>query len=313
MRDSFVRTLTELAAADPSVMLVTGDLGFGVLTKFAHRFPRQYLNAGVAEQNMTAIAVGLALEGRNVFTYSIGNFPTLRCLEQIRNDACYHQAKVRIVCIGGGFAYGSLGISHHATEDLAIMRALPGMTVFAPGDPWETEAATDAAYRTAGTCYLRLGRGGEKNVHSERPHLEGGRILRLAHGRDVTLLSTGGILAVANEARSQLVEMGIDAGLGSVPTLSPFDEDFIHEELKERRQLIATIEEHSVVGGLGGTVAEFLAETANRGTRLLRCGLNRQFSSTVGDQDFLREKYGLSAPKIAAAVVAAMRRGSKDS
>src|SRR5438477_1337258 len=131
MRDQFVKTLTALAETNSRIMLVTGDLGFGVLTGFKERFPRQHLNVGVAEQNMTGVATGLALEGRIVFTYSIANFPTLRCLEQVRNDVCYHEANVKIVSIGGGFSYGALGISHHATEDLAIFRALPNMAVVA--------------------------------------------------------------------------------------------------------------------------------------------------------------------------------------
>jgi len=166
MRTAFVRTLTQLAEKDPRIQLITGDLGFGVLEAYAKRFPKQYLNAGVAEQNMTGLATGMALCGKTVFTYSIGNFPTLRCLEQVRNDICYHNANVKIVCIGGGFAYGSLGISHHATEDLAILRALPNMTVVAPGDPIETEAATRACAEWPGPCYLRLGKAGEPKLHA---------------------------------------------------------------------------------------------------------------------------------------------------
>src|SRR3954468_17255260 len=154
MRDAFTRRLEELAAQDPRIFLITGDLGFGVLDPFEKKFPKQYLNAGVAEQNMTGLATGLALEGRVVFTYSIGNFPTLRCLEQIRNDAAYHEANVKIIAIGGGFSYGALGMSHHATEDLAILRAIPGITVVAPGDDLETRGATRALVETPGTCYL---------------------------------------------------------------------------------------------------------------------------------------------------------------
>src|SRR5438034_11308337 len=165
MREAFFGTLEEIAAIDRRVCLVVGDLGFGVVERFARRFPDRFVNVGVAEQNMTAIATGLALNGKVVFTYSIGNFATLRCLEQIRNDVCYHDANVKIVAVGGGFAYGALGATHHATEDLAIMRALPEMTVVAPGDPVETEAATDAIAVHAGPCYLRLGRAGESRVH----------------------------------------------------------------------------------------------------------------------------------------------------
>src|SRR3954470_15102674 len=169
MRDAFTNRLEQRAAGNPRLFLITGDLGFGVLDKFERSFPSQYLNAGVAEQNMTGLATGIALEGRIVFTYSIGNFPTLRCLEQIRNDAAYHEANVKVVAIGGGFSYGALGMSHHATEDLAILRAI-GIPVVAPGCDWEAAEAVDALVATPGTCYLRLdktsagstGRAGEK-------------------------------------------------------------------------------------------------------------------------------------------------------
>src|ERR1700754_2795819 len=159
MRDSFVRALTELAGEDPRVLLVNGDLGFGVLTDFIERFPDNYVNAGVAEQNMTAIACGAALTGARSYTYSIGNFPTLRCLEQLRNDVCYHQADVTVVAVGGGFSYGQLGMSHFATEDLAILRALPGMTVVAPSDPWQAYQLARQLHARGGPAYLRLDKG----------------------------------------------------------------------------------------------------------------------------------------------------------
>ena len=160
MRDAFTRALMREAAKDDRLMLVTGDLGFGVLKPFWETYPEQFVNAGIAEQSMTGLAAGLAKTGRTVLTYSIGNFPTLRCLEQIRNDCAYHSLNVKVVCVGGGFVYGSLGMSHHATEDMAIMRALPGVTVFTPGDPAEVEAIVPVMLKTPGTCYLRLGRGG---------------------------------------------------------------------------------------------------------------------------------------------------------
>ena len=144
MRDTFVRTLITLAKNNPNIELFTGDLGFGVLKPLWEQLPDQFVNAGIAEQNMTAAAAGAAGEGKIVFTYSIGNFPTLRCLEQIRNDCAYHDANVKIVCVGGGFVYGSLGMSHQATEDIAVMRALPNVAVLCPGDPAEAEAATKA-------------------------------------------------------------------------------------------------------------------------------------------------------------------------
>src|SRR4051794_39462434 len=155
MRDSFIKTLCDLAERNSRIMLITGDLGFAVLDEYRRRFPRQFINAGVAEQNMTLLATGMALEGHVVFTYSIGNFPTLRCLEMIRNDAAYHNANVKVVSIGGGFSYGPLGISHHATEDLAIMRALPNVTSVSPTSLWEVAEATKAITQTPGTFFFR--------------------------------------------------------------------------------------------------------------------------------------------------------------
>jgi len=298
-----IRALEGLAEADPDVMLVTGDLGFGVLTRFSERFPRQFINAGVAEQNMTGLAVGLALEGKTVFTYSIGNFPTLRCLEQIRNDACYHDANVKIVCVGGGFTYGSLGISHHATEDLAILRALPGITVIAPGDPVEAAAATRAVYRTKGTCYLRLGRGGEPLIHAGEIDFQVGKAIRLAEGTDVAILTTGGILDVARNARERLAVSGLSVGLYSVHTLKPIDRDLV-VELAGRVGLIVTLEEHTVIGGLGGAVAEIVARMPNPKARLEIVGLDDCFSSIVGDQEYLRSVYGLTADAVVAKVQA---------
>lgn len=179
MRDTFVRTLIELAKENKNIELLTGDLGFGVLKPFWEALPDQFTNAGIAEQNMTTVAAGMALEGKTVFTYSIGNFPTLRCLEQIRNDCTYHNANVKIVCVGGGLVYGSLGMSHHATEDLAMMRALPGMVVMAPGDAVEAAEVTKAITAHQGTCYLRLGRGGEKRIHKSIPDFKIGKAIKI--------------------------------------------------------------------------------------------------------------------------------------
>ena len=301
MRNEMIRCLEGLAEADPDVMLVTGDLGFGVLTRFSARFPRQFINAGVAEQNMTGLAVGMALEGKTVFTYSIGNFPTLRCLEQIRNDACYHNANVKIVCVGGGFTYGSLGISHHATEDLAILRALPDITVIAPGDPVEAAAATRAVYDTPGTCYLRLGRGGEPRIHAGSVDFRVGKAIRLFEGEDVAILSTGGILKVAHDAREKLVASGLRVGLFSMHTVKPIDLELVME-LAGAVRLIVTLEEHTVIGGLGGAVAEIVAQMPGPKADLEVIGLRDCFSSVVGDQEYLRSVYGLTADDVVSRV-----------
>ena len=256
MRDTFVRALMAIARRDKRVMLLTGDLGFGVLTPFADAFPKQFLNVGVAEQNMTGVATGLALEGKIVFTYSIGNFPTLRCLEQIRNDVCYHNANVKIVCIGGGFCYGALGISHHATEDLAIMRVLPQMQVMAPGDLAETHLITQIAYEASGPCYLRLGRGGETKVHQSPVKVSLGQGIPLYPQGDVALLATGGILGQAVTARQILGGQGVSASLHSLPFLQPLDQGLIRR-LAQTSRLVVTIEEHNIIGGLGARWRKF--------------------------------------------------------
>lgn len=296
MRDTFVSTLCELAERDPDVHLITGDLGFGVLKPYWERFPDQFTNAGIAEQNMTSFAAGMALEGKTVFTYSIGNFPTIRALEQIRNDCAYHEANVKIVCVGGGFVYGSLGMSHHATEDIAVMRALPNVTVVAPADPNQARRATEAIYSKPGTCYLRLGRGGEPRL-PESPFLLG-RAVHVADGEDVALLFTGAIADEVLEARDILAATGINAAAVSFPTVKPIDREAI-ASFADRFPALVTVEEHNVVGGFGGAVAEVLAELTIPRARLVRVGLEDQYSSIVGSQKYLREVYGMSAGKIA--------------
>ena len=227
MRDTFVRTLFELAKEDRNIELVTGDLGFGVLKPFWEALPDQFINAGIAEQNMTTVAAGMALEGKNVFTYSIGNFPTLRCLEQIRNDCAYHNANVKIVCVGGGFVYGSLGMSHHATEDIAVMRALPDVVVMCPGDLVEAEAATKAIAKHHGTCYLRLGRGGEKRIHKELKNFEIGKAIPVRFGERIAVFSTGAIFEEVEEACNLLAAEGIYPTVYTFPTVKPIDAEVI--------------------------------------------------------------------------------------
>src|SRR5260221_14766212 len=204
MRDAFFKSLVEIAESDQRIMFLTGDLGFGAVNEFVKRCPRQFLNVGVAEQNMTGIAAGLAMAGKTVFTYSIANFPTLRCLEQIRNDVCYHNADVKVVSVGGGFTYGAMGATHHAIEDLAVMRSLPGMVVVAPGDPVEARAATRAVIAYSGPCYVRLGKAGEPTVHTSAIDFELGKTIRMREGRDATLISIGGIFQNTGRAAERI-------------------------------------------------------------------------------------------------------------
>ncbi len=301
MRTAFFDTITDLAAADPSIMLVVGDVGFKQVELFAARFPNQYLNVGVAEQNMAGIAAGLALSGRRVFTYSIGNFPTLRCLEQVRSDICYHRASVTLVAVGGGLAYGPLGISHHTTEDLAIMRALPNMTVVAPGDPVEVEAATRAVAAAGGPAYLRLGRVGEPRIHRDAGQFVLGKATMLRDGRDVTLISTGAMLETTVRVAERLAaESGLASRVLSMHTIKPLDAEAVLAAARATKAIV-TIEEHSVMGGLGGAVAEVLAESAVA-VPFKRIGLPSVFVSMAGSHEFLKAHFGLTVPAVFTAV-----------
>jgi len=301
MRTAFIESLTTLAERDRRVTLVVGDLGFGVVGDFARRFPDQFINAGVAEQNMTGLAAGMALSGKIVFTYSIANFPTLRCLEQIRNDVCYHRANVKVVSVGGGLGYGALGMSHHATEDIAILRSLPGLTVISPGDPSETAGAVAAVAGMPGPCYLRLGRAGEPTVHAARPDFQIGKALVVREGTDLTLIATGGMLAVAASAAETLAREGVSARVLSMHTIKPLDVGAILASARKTR-VVATLEEHSILGGLGGAVAEVLAESGLRGVTFRRIGLPSAYSTAIGDQDYLRRIHGLDEPGVLAAL-----------
>jgi len=292
VRTAFIQTLDELAGKDRRVCLVVGDLGYSVIEEFERKHPDQFVNAGVSEQNMIGLAAGMALAGKIVFTYSIGNFATLRGLEQIRNDVCYHRANVKVVAVGGGLAYGNLGVTHHATEDVAILRALPNMVVIAPGDPVEARLATRAAVAQDGPCYLRLGKAGEPVVHETEPDFELGRAITLREGDDVTLIASGGMLATADRVARNLAAEGLGVRLLSMHTVKPIDREAITRAAAETRHVF-TLEEHSVDGGLGGAVAEVMSELERGHAPLKRIGLRPEFNKTVGDLNYLKSLHGL--------------------
>ena len=295
MRDTFVQTLLEEAQKDPNVVLITGDLGFGVLEKFESALPNQYINAGVAEQAMLGLAAGMASTGKRVFVYSIGNFPTVRALEQIRNDICYMNNPVVIVSVGAGYSYGSQGYTHHALEDIAVMRALPGMNVVTPADPYETVELTRYLVKDRKPGYLRLGRSGEKQINANPPKLSEGNLNPIIKGRDGSILFTGSIGVSVMEARKYLLEEGIDVGLYSVPFVSSLK----HESLADVLSLgpVLTVEEHSIRGGLGGSILELISVNGLRGlVRIL--GASQKDLSQIGDQAFLREENGIGIASI---------------
>ena len=312
MRDAFASKLMQLGESDPRIFLVTGDLGFGVFEKFDKKCPSQFLNVGVAEQNMTGVAVGLALEGRIVFNYSIANFSTLRCLEQIRNDICHHRVNVNVVSMGGGFSYGSLGISHHATEDLGVMRTLPNMTIVAPGDLWEVQQATQAIVNVDGPCYFRIDKTNAGFTQRPNEVFEIGKARRLVEGNELTLVCIGGILSVVLRAAEKLREVGLQCRVVSMHTLKPLDQIEIFDAVKNTGGIL-TVEEHTVEGGLGGAVAETCLDHGIIPRCFKRIGLREGFSSIAGTQEYLRQQFGMDEASIVSAAQKLLIKNSKKS
>jgi len=294
MRNAFIKQLTELAKHDKRIFLIVGDLGYNVVEDYVKTNPNQFLNAGVSEQNMTGVAAGLALEGRIVFTYSIANFPTIRAFEQVRNDICYHNANVKIIAVGTGFTYGALASSHHGTEDLAVTRALPNMTVIAPADPFEAVQVAKAVVNIKGPCYIRISKAGQ--VYTEAPQFLIGKAITVKPGNDISLIAIGSMVADALQASNELGKQGIHARVLSMHTLKPLDAQAIKNAALQTGGIL-TIEEHNIIGGLGSAVAEVLAEH-RLGVPFLRMGIPDTFSKVIGDQDFLKEKHGLSVKNI---------------
>jgi transketolase len=296
MRTAFITAVLDVAAQNERVWLLCGDLGYSVLEPFAARFPGRFVNVGVAEQNMTGLAAGLATCGKIVFTYSIANFPVIRCLEQIRNDVCYHNLDVKIVAVGGGLAYGSQGYTHHGVEDLAVTRVLPNMTVLAPGDPVEAALATRAIAERRGPCYLRLGKAGEPVVHRTAPDFVVGRAITLRTGTDVTLISSGATLELTVAAADALSRRGVSVRVLSMPTLQPLDHDAVAAAIRETGGIV-TVEEHGV-GGLGSAVAEVVAEIGAP-VRFKSVRLRSTPSTVAGSQQALLLEHGISVEHVA--------------
>lgn len=300
MRTAFIESLSQAASENPDIWLLCGDLGYSVLEPFAAKFPERYLNVGVAEQNMAGIAAGIALSGKTVFIYSIGNFPTLRCLEQLRNDVCYHGADVKIVAVGAGYAYGSQGYTHHALEDAGIMSMLPGIEVFVPCDPAEVRAATRLIAASGKPSYLRLSRQGEPNLGAVVTDLRKPRILR--EGRDIVILASGPIASRALDAAGKLAGRGCHIGVVSVSCLKPLDEAAIRDAVRSA-SLVVTLEEHILRGGLFSLMAGVFAADAKR-PPVMGLGIPEQGgkTSSAGSREALLDAAGLSVETIVARI-----------
>ena len=296
MRTYFINTLKVLAEQDKRIMLLSGDLGFSVLEKFQEQFPSRFLNMGVAEANMIGVAAGLALWNMKPYVYSIVPFATMRCFEQIRNDICYQNVDVKIIGIGGGLAYGVLGPTHHSREDIAIMRALPNMTVVCPGDPVETELIAKESLNINGPMYIRLGKGNDPIVHKDKPKLKVGKGIVVKEGKDITIIATGNILNNALISAYQLSEKGLRTRVISMHTVKPLDKGIVLRAAKETKAIF-TIEEHSKIGGLGSAVSEVLSEN-NSNIIFRNIGLPDAFEKIVGSQEYLRKINNLSPEAI---------------
>ncbi|MBL7733077.1 MAG: transketolase [Chitinophagaceae bacterium] len=294
MRTAFIDQLIKEATENESIFLLVGDLGYSVVEPFAEKFPDRFLNAGIAEQNMTGVAAGLAMEGYNVFTYSIGNFPTLRCMEQIRYDVCYHNLSVKIVAVGGGYAYGPLGVSHHTTEDIGMLRTIPNLTVCAPGDPVETRMVTSFLCNHSGPGYLRLGKAGEKIIHDGPLQETGNHFPKITEGKETVVLTTGGMLETAT---AYVRANNLPWGIYSVPFIKPMNEEALLR-IGGAYAKVITLEEHQASAGFGSAILEGFNNlvTAGKLTRfpdVKRIAIPDMFVGYAGTQDYIRKQVGL--------------------
>lgn len=295
MRDVFVKTLLEEAKKDKNIILITGDLGFGVLDEFQKELPKQFINSGVNEQTMMGMAAGIASTGKRVFVYSIGNFPTLRCLEQIRNDVCLMNNPVVIVSVGAGYAYGPQGYTHHALEDIAVLRALPNLEVAVPADPLEAKLLTKFLVKSKTPSYLRLGKSNEQDINQGDPVISPGKFNEIIPGESGTLLFVGSIGSIALKAREELGKQGFSVSVASVPFLTNLDREYLTSAASKGP--IVTIEEHSSRGGFGSAVLEFLnAENISASVGVIAA--EQRELSKIGDQEFLRGQNSLHEKKI---------------
>lgn len=289
---------------DPKIMTLTADMGFGVFEDIQKSFGDRFVNTGVAEANTAGIAAGLALSGYTVFFYGQATFVTMRCFEQVRLDIASHNLNVKIIGTSAGFTLSQYGVSHYAIEDVALMRLLPNMTVLCPGDLYEAELATKLAHTINGPVYVRIGRtnsGADKNVHLKKPVLTLGAPILVRKGKGIVLVANGSMLARANEVVLTLEKRGISASLLSMPFVKPIDEKALFKFMKGAK-IVFTLEEHTVIGGLGSAVAEVIQDSG-RQVPVIKMGIKDAFLHIVGSRDYLLERNQLSVKDIVNTIV----------
>lgn len=307
MRNAFADEITKLGATDPRIVLLSGDIGNRLFDRFKERAEGRFYNCGVAEANMMGVAAGMALCGLRPVVYTITPFATTRCFEQIRVDVCYHMASVMIVGTGSGLSYADLGPTHHSCEDMAILRTLPEMTVMAPADPLELRAALRAALKHDGPVYMRIGKKGEPTIYTREPDLHIGKATTIRPGKDVCLISTGVMLSVVMQAASLLAQDRLSARVESFHTVKPLDTATLCDCFRDH-QVVAVVEEHGRIGGLGGAIAEWLAMQELPRAKFLPFGTDDAFMHEIGSTQYARAKFGLTAENIAAQVKAKLVR-----
>ncbi|MFA5306199.1 MAG: transketolase C-terminal domain-containing protein [Candidatus Babeliales bacterium] len=309
MRATFFNFLVEQAAHDPNLYLIVGDVGFSVAEKFQQHYPSRFINAGIAEQNMIGVAAGLAMAGKNVYVYSIVPFVTMRCFEQIRNDLCYQHLPVKLVGVGGGFSYGTMGATHHAIEDIAIMRALPTMTVVAPGNKYEASQLLLQLNNCTGPVYLRLAASDELVAYppSITPQL-GTACVIIPHNRRY-LVTTGNALDLGYQVQQELAQNNISCGLASMHTVKPIDQSFF---ANKNLDAVFTIEEHSIIGGLGQAVAHHLCENSFRGV-FHTFGIPDCYAHECCSRQALNNSFGLTPHQIASIIMRKLQHDHKTS
>jgi transketolase len=299
MRFTSVKLIYEAALKDKNIYFLTADLGHFGESEFASNIPKQYINVGIAEQNMIGIAAGLALRGKKVFVYSITPFVTLRCLEQIKNDICYQNLDVTIIGVGGGLVYGPYGNTHCSIEDIAVLRVLPNMKIVCPANPQDTQVLMSQLLKRKGPTYIRIGRGKEP-MPQVKFNVKFGKGYILKPGKDITLFSTGTILTEVEKA-ALIIEKerkGLSVEIIHLHTVKPLDNKLVIERISKRKAIF-TIEEHNIIGGLGGAIAELICEYSSKKIIFKRIGIHDIYLEEIGSQEYLRNRHGISAKKIA--------------
>lgn len=293
MRNAYLEQLYSLAKENKQIIALVSDNGAIVYDKYRQDFPEQFINCGISEANMVSVAAGLASCGKIPFAYTISCFITMRAFEQVRNDVCLQKMNVKLVGIGAGFVYSNLGPTHHATKDIALMRVLPNMTIFSPADPLESRKVTFAAAQINGPVYIRLATGGTPKIYENDYEFEVGKGVILREGEDVSVITTGQITHEVKQAVDEIQSLGISVRLINIHTLKPIDKELILGAARDTGSIL-TVEEHSIIGGLGSAVAEVLLENNDTPVKFKRLGLNGIFPVGYGSYQDMKEMNGLS-------------------